>query len=318
MEQGKMPVNPGAIILAGVHWGRDSVLERALPRPLLPIANRPLIEHILNWLYEGGVGSVSVCANSDTRMIRRYLGNGEPQKPAIHYYEDHMPRGPAGCVRDAALEREYDTLIVIDGTIIPQTVDLQHLLEAHAQSDAAMTVVVTSPDQGAGKNGACLAPVGIYIFTRSVLEHIAADGYQDIKETLIPHLYKEDELVGMYRVEDHVPQVRDTASCLAANLWLAEHTIEKGLNLKGYRRVADALVHESARVDGKALLVGPMLIGPCSMVERGATVIGPTIIGASCRISQGALVCRSVLWDGAQIERDRILDRCIFTNHAKV
>ncbi len=316
MEQGEMQGGPRGIILAGVHRWDDAVLERSVPRPLLPIANRPLIEHILSWLNAGGVRGVSVCANSDTHILRQSLGTGTSGRPGVHYYEDHMPRGPAGCAKDVASQRPNDTFVVVDGTILPQAIDLARALDVHNGAGAAMTIVVTAMDgNGFGGSGQ-LSPTGVYILAGSVLSHVGAEGYQDIKETLIPRLHDAGERAITHQVSGPVPRIRDVDSCLAANGWLVEHLVRRPTTPAGYRRIGDALVHETARVVEGARLIGPMIIGPHSTVEGQATIVGPTAIGAGCTVCSAALVCRSALWDAARVQGGCLVDRCILTYNA--
>src|SRR5262245_21961592 len=141
------------IILAGSYnWG-DSVFERLLPRPLLPVAQRPLISYGLQWLYEGGIGAVTVCANNGLKAVRARFAAEPPPGVCVDYYEDRLPRGPAGCLRDAALFCGADTFVVTDGTAIP-VLPLDELLDTHRSSGAAVTVVVH--DEEVRRNGASL------------------------------------------------------------------------------------------------------------------------------------------------------------------
>ena len=131
------------IVLAGVHsWGHG-VLESLVCRPLLPILNRPLISHVLGWLRTGGIDAVTTCANSDTAAIRDALGASGNAEPAVSYYEDVMPRGPAGCIKDSAEGSQADAFVVVEGTMIPE-INLTSLIDAHLESKAALTLVVSS------------------------------------------------------------------------------------------------------------------------------------------------------------------------------
>ena len=108
------------VVLAGVHaWG-NCFLEYAIPRPLIPMVDRPLVAHPLGWLRDGGIPSASICANSDTAFLRRRLGNGCSWGISLDYYEDVMPRGPAGCTRDAVIQNGCATLVVVEATTVPQ------------------------------------------------------------------------------------------------------------------------------------------------------------------------------------------------------
>ena len=105
--------NVRGVVLAGVHaWG-DCVLEQTACRPMLPVAARPLLWHALTWVRRGGVLEASICGNSDTALFRRTFGTGEALGISLEYSEDVMPRGPAGCVRDAAHDTGADAIVVV-------------------------------------------------------------------------------------------------------------------------------------------------------------------------------------------------------------
>ena len=315
-----------AIVLAGVHHWLDSRLEETVARPLVPIVNRPLIEHLLRWLKDGGIKSVSVCANSDTAVLQRSLGDGGAFGLRIDYYEDHMPRGPAGCARDAAQDSDFDDYLIADATILPCAIDFAELLAAHRRAAAAaMTVVAVSEPpapsrkpavEGRGPERAaltpCLAqglpsrltPVGIYLINRDVFKFVSPDGYQDIKESLIPRLYQDGRRVVTHLAGAAVPRITGADSCMAANAWMLERQLRQS-SPQGFRRVGEALIHDTAHLADSARLLGPVLVGP-------------TVLGAACRADDQAAISRSILWDYAVVERGCVLDRCILTYRARV
>lgn len=313
-----MPGKVKGVVLAGVHCWRKSTFERVTPAPLVPIAGRPLIGYPLSWLRDGGVTRVSVCANSDTEAIRCSLGDGAIEGLEVDYYEDHMPRGPAGCVRDAGIESDSETFVVVDATIIPHRIDLRGLLRQHAETDAAITVVASPVDGATSPDGSDMAPVGAYIFAARVLQHIPPEGYQDIKESLIPRLHAEGERVVRHRITGSVPRVTGANSCLPATAWVLEQALHDTRLPRGYRRVDEALIHETARVGSSVQFFGPVTVGPRSHIEEGATIVGPATIGADCLIGRNALICRSNIWDGARAGAGSSLDRCILTYGADV
>lgn len=304
------------IILAGSHnWG-DSTFERLLPRPLLPVAQRPLISYSLRWLYESGIQDVTVCANSRLRSMRARLTADCPPGSRIDYYEDRTPRGPAGCVRDAAMFSDADTLVISDGTAIP-AVSLDALLETHYRQNAAVTLVVH--DEEARPNGAALtSPGGIYVFDRRVLDYIPVKGYYDVKEALIPRLYREGEMVTTYRAPGACARVLNAQSYLAVNHWMLERISELPAGLEGYSGFGDVVAHTTARLAMDARLVGPVLIGADAKVGAGATIVGPASIGAGCSIGEGALVSRSVLWTRCTVGSRATVDRCILADESLV
>lgn len=304
------------IVLAGVHHWDDAALDALLPRPLWPVAQTPLICYPLWWLRAGGVSEVTVCANSASRLVRQYLGDGDRLGLDLQYYEDWTPRGPAGCVRDAGLYEAADAYVVTDGTIIPQT-DLTELLAVHRRANAAITVVVRQPARDETP-GVPLQPVGVYVFSPDALAQIPAGGYQDIKEILIPRLHGRGDRVVVHPIFEPCPRVTGFDSYLAVSAWTLERLVVQPAPLHGYEQCGEAFIHHSARVAPSALLMGPLLIGADAQVGENATVVGPTAIGTECSVADGATVCRSVLWDGCAVGRGGMLDECVIAQSVQV
>lgn len=298
------------IALAGVHRWRESVFECLLPRPLMPVVESPLIGYALRWLRDGGIRHTTVCANSDSRLVRRSLGDGSDFDLDIRYYEDMTPRGPAGCVRDAALDRPAANYIVIECTIIP-AIDLARLLAAHSESGAAVTICVTHPNGSGGRDGGMPSSVGVYVLAARALEAIPPIGYQDIKESLIPQLHKQGEHIATYVADAYCPRVTGPASYLDATAWVLERISHDATLLPQYDKVGRARVAGTARVSETARLIGPVLIGPGCEIGADVIVIGPTVIGKDCRVADGAVVSRSVVWDRCRIGPNSFINQCI-------
>jgi len=314
------------IILAGVHQWRPSIFEGWIPRTLIPIANRPLVDYGLDWFSRGGLQRVEICANSDTHALRSNFDRKPlTQAVKIDFYEDVFPRGPAGCIADALKHAAYDDVVVLDGTVIPTEIDIDAFIEAHQKSGAALTVAVADAaraDEAANGNGqhktAGCVPTGIYVFNRAAIERIPAKGYEDIKEMLIPRLHQAGLDVGMYPLPSAPIRVSNANACFVATRYALRQMYEQCVPPTGYRFIHGALVHDSAEIAENARLEGPCLIGPYARIEAGATLIGPTTIGERAHIGVDAIVCRSLLWEGAQVGSEAFIDRCILTHGAEI
>ncbi len=311
-----MSTRPGkdvrGVILAGVHPWEGSAFDRVLPRPLLPLANAPLISYPLRWLLDGGVRDVTICANSASRLVRQCLGDGGRLGARLDYYEDLTPRGPAGCLRDAALDSPAETIVAVDGTLVPH-VDLQRLLASHHRSDALVTAVVSQEHRAWRDVEDALSPVGVYVFRRRAFERIGPTGYQDIKEVLIPRLYELGERVIPYRTCEPGLHVFGPTTYLCISEGILERLAADAASPPGYRKVGGNLIHSGARVDAAAVLVPPVLVGAGTRIERRATLVGPTVIGPACRVAAGAVVCRSAVWDRCHLGAGSTVDQSILT-----
>ena len=305
-----------AILLAGTYRWNDSWFRDFPPRPLLPVAQEPLISHTLRWLCSAGVTEITICANDGDDPFRRAVAQ-IPSAITADYRTDLMPRGPAGCLRDAGTQSEVDTYVVVEGAVIP-LVNLTEIVAKHRASRATLTVVANPPsDGGFGRQES--TPAGIYVCDRRVLDFVPAFGFQDIKEGLIPRLYQARERILVAVAERPSPRVLNMRSYLAVNHWVVPLIVEHTFSETGsYVRNGDQIVHRSSEVDPRAVLIGPVLIGPSVRIEAGATIVGPTAIGADTVVSRDALVSRSVLWQRCRVGRQGLVDNCVLADEAVV
>jgi NDP-sugar pyrophosphorylase family protein len=307
-----------AIVLCGTHWRRHAFAP-AVPRPLLPVVQLPLVARTLGALAESAFTRASVCTNGAAPQMAALVAQCAGGLTA-RLREDLTPRGPAGCVRDAALSSDANAFLVVEGTVV-MTLDVARLLEHHRQTGAAVTIVVQPADAAGGRID---APAGIYVFSRSVIDVIPAVGFYDIKESLLPRLHRAGERCEVYRSESWCPRILDAQSYMAANHWVvceAARLPSRHAPFADGRRCEenpDALVHPTAHVDDGALLVGPVVIGPGADVMRGATIVGPASIGEGCRLQGGALVSRSVLWERVTVGRDAHVDRSVVADDVTI
>ena|GEM_PF-1143539 len=309
--------NTQGIILSGAHSWERSGFCGLICKTLVPIALQPLIWHVTQWLRRGGIERAHICGNGHTDYLREQLKNGFANELALSYVEDIMPRGPAGCVRDAGIGQRADQFVVIEGTVVPH-VDLPELLDAHKKSRASLTVV-SGDDGRAGPSDVTQKPMGIYVFSSRILREIPRVGYQDIKETLIPALHRMGERVVAFKVARGVAlRVGNAASYLRANMTEVQRIAHHGTLGREYVKIAQAWVHTSTQVDPTARFIGPALVDAGCTIGPGSLVVGPTSIGAGCRIEPFAVVSRAVVWDRCTIGRSAMLDHSILTSEANV
>ena len=274
------------IVLAGAYPRGQALFDRLRPRPLLPVAQIPLVAFPLRWLADGGIRNATVCTNSAARSVRETL-SGDPSLPLeTAFHEDWMPRGAAGCARDAAVETSDTTFIVIDGTTIPR-VDLAGLLDTHEVCKAALTVVVHH-DPGQPRSTSALSPSGIYVIDRRVLDFIPRKGFQDIKEGLIPRLHTAGERVVTHTGFGSCPRIFNPETYLSVNHWMTSRIAASRRPATGFTLIEQAMVHDSIRLGRGARLVGPMIIGPGAVIGDRATLVGPLAVGSNCYVGEDA------------------------------
>jgi NDP-sugar pyrophosphorylase family protein len=306
-----------AIILGGMHVWREDPFHALGPRLLLPIANEPLLERMLAWLSAARVPSLALAANHGIAAFERYLGDGLARGLDVQYCVDATPRGPAGSARDAADVLDADTLVVVEGTILPG-VSLPALLAEHAASGAAATVVVNQVADEAADLIHDQSPAGIYVFARDALGRVPATGYQDIKEAYIPSLVKAGLAVMAYPAEQPSPRITALDSYLAAQGWVLDRLeAEAGLP-PGYECRHGACVHVTAEIAEDVRPVGAVMIGPRARVESDVVLVGPTVIGPDAVVETGAVLGRSVLWTRSVVHAGATVDHTLVADGVAV
>ena len=153
---------------------------------------------------------------------------------------------------------------------------------------------------------------------RSALDSIPPRGFFDIKEHLIPKLYRAGARVRAHEISEVVPRVLNAQTYLAVNAMAVESVVSGDAVPPGSYRRGEALIHYDASVAPDAVLAGPILIGQGARIHAGAVVIGPTSIGCDVVINDGALVSRSAAWRRSTIRAGATVDLCILGDGAVI
>ena len=335
-----------AMILAAGLGTRLRPLTNLMPKPLAPVANRPVMGHILTLLERHGIGEVVANLSYMPDAIRDAFGDGSDYGVSLEWSEEPAPLGTAGGVARAAeflTSGDGDAFCVISGDALTD-VDLGGLVESHRSSGAVATLackqvedpsefgVIVCDSEGriegfqekpaAGEQLSNLANCGIYVFDTSVFDHFPpADhkspagpddqpaGFVDWAMDVFPALLAGGAEMRAHEISDYWNDIGSLDELLAGN----------GDALRGL--VAVDLPGEEAadgiRVVGDPTLSGarldpPVLIGEGVRFGSGCEVHGPTVIGDGAEIGEGATVVESVLLPGSRVESGATVTREIF------
>ncbi len=131
-----------AVILAGGLGTRLRPYTTVIPKPLVPIADRPVLEHIIRCLTNVGCERIDLCVSHLGQLIRLYLSEAQlPPQVAVSYHWESEPLGTAGALRE--VPDLTGTFIVMNGDILT-TLDYGALVAHHREREAALTVAMHS------------------------------------------------------------------------------------------------------------------------------------------------------------------------------
>ncbi len=195
-----------AIILAGGRGTRLRPLTNKLPKPLVPIIDKPIIEHIIELLKRHGLTDIGITLGYLADKIVSHLGDGSRYGVRISYFFEHEPLGTAGSVKQAVSLLEDDFLVISGDSYT--NIDLSEVLHYHKTHASLFTLVSKWVDDptgmgvlkadGSGRvtsfaekpddvKGKALINTGIYVISRPIMS-LVPNGYYDFGKDLLPKL----------------------------------------------------------------------------------------------------------------------------------
>ena len=223
-----------AVVMAGGYGKRLRPLTEELPKPMLPVGDRPLLEIIVNGLREAGIRQVNMATHYKGEMIANHFKDGQDFGVDIRYVNEDQPLGTAGAL--SLLEESNDPLLVINGDILTR-VDFRAMLNFHREHDAELTVGVRQYEfsvpygvidtDGVSVRGISEKPVvrqfinaGIYLLNPSVRQLIPNGQHYDIPD-LIHQLLKDGRNVVSFPIREYWLDIGKSEQYDQANIDLA-------------------------------------------------------------------------------------------------
>ncbi|MBL0386210.1 nucleotidyltransferase family protein [Tumebacillus sp. ITR2] len=133
-----------AVIMAGGQGTRLRPLTDRMPKPMVPLLDRPCMEYILDLLKRHGITDIAVTLQYLPDVIKQHFGDGSAYGVRLHYFEEYSPLGTAGSVKNAA-DFLDETFLVISGDALTDF-DLTHAMNFHRDAQALGTMVLTQVD----------------------------------------------------------------------------------------------------------------------------------------------------------------------------
>ena len=283
-----------ALILAGGEGTRLRPLTSTVPKPVVPLANRPFISFMIEWLARYGVDDVILACGFMAEGVRAVLGDGEELGIRLRYVEEPRPLGTGGALRYAGdlLEERF---LMLNGDVLADF-DLLAQLHQHEQTGARATIALVGVEDPSAYGlvrrkadhsvreflekpnpdeiDTHLISAGAYVLERSVLDEMAPAGTNiSIERDVFPVLVGAG-LYG-YEASGYWLDIGTPHGYLQATFDILEGNVRTGLDaeLEGARRV----LAPDARVDGR--LVAPALVAEGSSIDAGAIVGGRVVLG---------------------------------------
>jgi len=301
------------ILLVGGRGTRLAPITSEIPKPMLPVACKPVTEHQILAAQRAGITTLVLATSYLSEVFIPYFGDGSKWGIDLRYAVEKEPLGTGGAIANAAAHLDKgapdEAVVIFNGDVLSQH-NLAAQIEFHKKAHADVTLHLIQvedarafgcvPTTAEGQVEAFLEkmenPVtswinaGCYVFNRDVIDSIPRDTVVSVERETFPALISDKRRVFGYK---------------EAAYWL--DIGNPGTLFKGSRDLVatDFLISPSAEVDSTAVLTGGTSIGAGAQIGAGA-VLDNCIVSAHAIVKPGARLTRTFLASAAVVEESAI------------
>lgn len=317
-----------AVILAGGEATRLRPLTCNTPKVMVPILNRPFLEHLVGYLKRHGIPDIILALGKVPEQIESHFGDGARFGVRMVYSTEESPLGTAGAVKNAERLMD-DSFFVFNGDVFTD-IDLTAMLRHHRRSDTIATIALTPVDnptiygvvetdsQGSVKRftekpspdkvATNMINAGIYILEPEIFTHISPNAFSMFERDVFPPLLDGGHTIHSYPSHEYWIDMGtpDKYLRLQHDL-LRSRPPDRAIEFEGESRA-----HPSARIEG------PVTVGEGCAIGAHALLRGPAVIGAGCQVEEDAEIEGAVLWRDCTVGRGARLRNCLVASRCHI
>jgi len=323
-----------AVILAGGEGARMGPFTASEPKVMIPVANRPILEHVLEAVVGAGVRDIVVVVGYRRERIMNHLGDGKAFGARVEYAAQAKQLGTAHALL-AAREKVPDDLLVLPGDNLIDAALLGDFLARHSGTSVLLAEheepekygvaevqggklvrLVEKPKQRISN----LVSTGIFAFPHAVFEEAAALGEQgrhdltDVLHELVQRQGVSAVLASGTWIDAAYPWdlLKANAAALSHVHDVRAGTLEKGVTVRGRVSLGEGTVLRSG-----TYIQGPCVIGPGCDIGPNAVLLGATSLGANVRVGAFTVIENSLVMADAAIGHQSLLQNSIVGDGAR-
>ncbi|MDN6136869.1 NDP-sugar synthase [Corynebacterium sp.] len=322
-----------AVILVGGRGTRLRPLTIGTPKPMLPTANHPFLQHLLARIKAAGITHVVMSTSFKAEIFEEYFGDGSDMGLEIEYVVEDTALGTGGGIRNVYDHLRHDTVMVFNGDIL-SGMDLGGILDTHHSKDADLTMHLLNvrdprafgcvPTDDDGRVLEFLEKTedpptnqinaGCYVFKKDLIATIPENRVVSVERETFPGVLEEG-----YKVFGHVDNSYWRDMGRPDDFVRGSSDLVRGIAhsplLEG--KTGESLVDPSAGVAGGVLLLSGTSVGRGSEIGAGCRLDG-TVIFDGVTIEPGAHIANSIIASGAHIGANAHIEDCVIGEGALI
>ena len=308
-----------AVIMAGGEGTRLRPLTSNQPKPMLPMANIPMMEHVVNLLRQHGFEDIVVTVAFMANAIRTYFGDGSEFGVRMVYATESTPLGTAGSVRNARDELD-ERFLVISGDVLTD-IDLSEVVAFHEKRGALATlalkavenplefgIVITREDGSVerflekptwGQVFSDTINTGIYVLEPEIFDFIPEGRPVDFSGESFPAVLEAGKPLYGFVADGYWEDVGTLEAYLKTHQDILDQRVH--VDIEGFQLRPRVWLGKGTLIDPTVTIVGPAVIGDNCVVGPGVTLGEYCTLGRNVRIGDNAALQRSVVHDNSYL-----------------
>lgn len=324
-----------SFIMAAGFGTRLEPLTLAVPKPMVPLLNKPIMQHNIDLLKKYGLRDICANIHYFPEQIENFFNDGSEFGVRLCYSYEEKLLGTAGGVKKMAeVSGGVKGAFLVLSSDALTDIDLSKLISFHKKRKAVATIAlspvldtsqfgVVVPDEIGrvltfqekplpGKALSNLANTGIYVFEPEILEMIPKGRFYDFGKDLFPKLVKQKAHIYGYQASGYWSDVGGIEQYVASN---ADALLGRVKISFGGRRTSRGIwVGRGSKISKSAKLTGPVILGDGVEVGAGSRIVGPAVLGDKCVIGEGAGILASIIWSDTVVGKGARLEGCVVGN----
>lgn len=324
------------IMAAGV-GSRLEPLTKKVPKPMIPVANKPIMELILKHLQSFGINDVVANTHFLADAIHKAFGKDNHLGVNFKYVYEKELSGTAGGVKKCEWFFDHGEDFVVVSADALTDFNLTSIVESHKKSGAIVTmglkeinkeevvhfgVVVTDKDSkviefqekpSVEQAKSNLVNTGIYIFKTDIFKYIPANTFYDFAKNVFPLLLENNKAINTHVIKEYWTDIgtlkQYKSSCFDILDKIIE--IEPPYDGKGW---CDSSSNINCSYEDSCNLVA----GKGTFIDKNVKLSGNVIIGDNCIIKEGARIKDSIIWDNVILDFNSTVENSIVSNNVLI
>ncbi|HHW00176.1 MAG TPA: NDP-sugar synthase [Clostridiaceae bacterium] len=324
-----------ALFLAGGFGTRLKPITNELPKPMVPIMGKPLLELNIKNLKKHGIDEIVLSTCYKPHKIKNYFEDGKKFGVKISYISEDMPLGTAGAIKNAQ-DFFNDTFLVFNADILSD-INISDMIRFHKKKGALATIAATHVDNPSAygviehdekdyitafiekpqphESRSNLINAGIYIFEPELFDEIPSGRPVSIERETYPLLLEKGFKIALYNRCSYWLDLGTPGKYLKVHKDILKGAVEIGThNFKKEMQY----ISKTAKIAQSARIIAPVYIGSNVQINSNA-VVGPnTVLCDNSCIGTGAKVLESVVWDNVTVEKGATVTNSVIMSNCRV